>query len=220
MNAGNRKVYTTVSDIALCQKCPALLAYKIHMGFKSAFRVGIKGSGDPYGTIFHKNIAQVFFEAAANPRNHLHGEIIHAVSGGFRSLENVIRDKIFLPFIDANSRNLTSGQIISMASGVRVWVRAMSEFFRGIRSLTQEVFIRPELRLQGEYTFMNADSLVITGRYDALLFNPDRGEARLFEFKGYNKSDIVVPLSQSLVYSWLIERMTGITPSVEIIYLR
>lgn len=223
--------HTTVSDIALCQKCPVLLAYKIHMGIKTAWNVGIKGSGNAYGSLFHKHIAQVFFEAAANPRNVLHDKLVRAVTGGFRALDDFVRERIFMSFVNANSQHLTSGQITSLASGVSVWVRAMANFFREIPSLiitprkaVTDIFIRPEQKLQAEYVFPgfdvdNAKSLVVTGCYDALLFNPDRVEARLFEFKGYNNSDIVVPLTQSLVYSWLIEQTTGIMPSVEIIYL-
>ena len=225
-----RKVFTTVSDIALCQKCPALLAYKVHKGINSAYRVGIKGSGEAYGSIFHKNIAKVFFEAGSDTRNTLHREVMYAVTGGFRALDDFIRERIFLPFVESESKNLTSGQIISLASGVRVWIHAMSNFFREVSSLifapekiVPRIFMKPEQKLQAEYVFtdLNAEinSLVITGRYDALLFNPDRAEARLFEFKSYNKSDIIIPLSQSLVYSWLIEHTTGITPSIEIIYL-
>ena len=81
------------------------------------------------------------------------------------------------------------------------------------------VFHRPEQKLQAHYDFPGEGRLVVTGCYDALMFNPDRAEARLFEFKGYAKSDIAVPLSQSLIYAWLIWEYSGIVPSVEIIYL-
>ena len=130
-----KKVFTTVSDIALCQKCPALLAYKVHRGINSAYRVGIKGSGEAYGSIFHKNIAKVFFEAGANSGNILHREIIYAVTGGFRALDDFVREKIFLPFVETHSQDLTSGQITALASGVRVWVSAMSNFFMEVKSL-------------------------------------------------------------------------------------
>ena len=68
--------YISVSDLALCQRCPALLAYKIHRNEKSAWHVGINGSGYAYGTIFHENIAQVFFEGASNPNHELHSKIL------------------------------------------------------------------------------------------------------------------------------------------------
>ncbi|MBR2208248.1 MAG: hypothetical protein IJ859_05490, partial [Synergistaceae bacterium] len=75
-----------------------------------------------------------------------------------------------------------------------------------------------EGKLQGTCDFQDS-KLIISGRYDALIFNPERLEARLFEFKGFSKSDITVPLSQSLIYAWLIQKSSGIIPSIEIIYL-
>ena len=218
----------SVSDLAVCQKCPMLLAYKIHMGEKSAWRVGIQGNGNFYGSAFHRHISRVFFEAAAKPYHPLHDNIRHAVSGGEYELENLIREHIFFPFVERNSDRFSSGQIISMAKGVTVWVKAMSEFFSCIPSLTryydsesnmQLIFAKPEYKLSSEYRFDNAGTMYITGRYDALMFNPDRREMRLFEFKGYMKSDITIPLSQSLIYSWLIWKNTGMIPSIEIIYL-
>lgn len=208
--------YITVSDIALCQRCPALLAYKLHRKQKSAWTVGINGS-EYYGSIFHKNIAQEFFEAAYNDMNPLHDEIIDAVKGSPEKLENLIREKIFLPFAAMNSGKFTANQLLAVASGIKIWVKAMSEFFSGINS-HDKIFIKPEQDLQGIYT-LEYGYLSIRGRYDALLFNPDKGEVRLFEFKAYNKTDITVPLAQSLVYAWLIAKKTGITPSIEIIYL-
>lgn len=220
-----RTCYTIVSDLALCQRCPALFAYKLHCKEKDAWKVGIKGGGFPYGTIFHENIARVFFEAAAHSRNRLHAKIVQAVSGGISGLEAVVRKNIFIPFVSRYAGRFSSGQLMAMAKGVNVWVRAMAEFFRSIPSLVSNpegnmdtVFIEPEQKLQAGYD-LDGGRLVITGCYDALMFNPDKAEARLFEFKGYRKSDITVPLSQSLIYSWLIERRTGIVPSVEIIYL-
>ena len=112
-----------------------------------------------------------------------------------------------------------------MARAVKFWAENMTEFFSGIPSLMKNpreimrtVFIPPEQKLKSHYDF-SCGRLFITGCYDALLFNPDKAEARLFEFKGYRKSDIVVPLSQSVIYAWLIYKHTGIFPAIEIIYL-
>ena len=217
--------YITVSNAALCQRCPMLLAYKIHMGFDDVWKIGINGSGFAYGSMFHKNIAQVFFDAASNPSHRLHRKISEAIPLGLDSLEGIIRENIFMPFVSRQAKNYASGQILSMAKGITVWTRAMSEFFSLIPSLLRDteknmrtVFIPPEQKLQALYE-SGGVKLNVTGCYDALLFNPDRCEARLFEFKGYMRSDIVVPLSQSLIYSWLIWKHTGIIPSVEIIYL-
>ena len=217
--------FLSVSNAALCQRCPMLLAYKIHMGINDVWKIGINGSGYAYGSMFHKNIARVFFEAASDSSHHLHRKISDSIPHGRDSLEGVIRENIFMPFLSRESENYTSGQILSMAKGITVWTRAMSEFFSLIPSLQKNpekfmrtVFIPPEQKLQACYDF-DGVKLNVAGCYDALLFNPDKCEARLFEFKGYMKSDISVPLSQSLIYSWLIWKHTGVIPSVEIIYL-
>lgn len=221
--AGTR--FVSVSNIALCQRCPLLFAYKIHRGIDDVWKIGINGSGYYYGSMFHKNIARVFFEAASNPADKLHRRISDSIPKGRDSLEGLIRENIFMPFLAGKSQNYTSEQILSMAKGITVWTRAMSEFFALIPSLLRDpeanmstVFIPPEQKLNAVYE-ADGVKLNVTGCYDALMFNPDTCEARLFEFKGYMKSDISVPLSQSLIYSWLIWKHTGIIPSVEIIYL-
>ena len=94
--------WTTVSDLAVCQRCPVLFGYHYHMG-KTVWHIGIKGSGNPYGSVFHKNIAQVFFEAASDPRSPLHSEITSAVSGGEAPLEEFVRTRIFMPFMEKHS---------------------------------------------------------------------------------------------------------------------
>lgn len=220
-----KSCYITVSNAALCQRCPALLAYMIHKGEKDAWRVGIKGKGYYYGTLFHRNIAQVFFEAASDKSDILHREIARSIPGGQKEIESLIRGKILFPFLEAHSEECTSGQIIALSKGVNVFSRALSDFLALIPSLARNpeenmssVFIPPEQTLKACHECPEG-KLIVSGRYDALLFNPDRCEARLFEFKGYMKSDVTVPLSQSLIYSWLVWRYTGIFPSVEIIYL-
>ncbi|MBQ7262618.1 MAG: hypothetical protein IJR14_02745 [Synergistaceae bacterium] len=56
-----------VSDLALCQRCPRLLAYERHEGAKHARRIGIEGSGEAYGSLFHGRISKAFFKAAVGP---------------------------------------------------------------------------------------------------------------------------------------------------------
>ena len=130
-----RICYTTVSDLAVCQRCPALFGYKVHRHEKDAWLQGIKGRGDYYGSMFHKNIARVFFEAAADPFNPLHAALARAISGGRAELEEFVRENIFMPFVEKYSGRYTSGQIMAAAEGVRVWVKAMHEFFMEIPSL-------------------------------------------------------------------------------------
>ena len=222
----------SVSDAALCQRCPRLLAY-CGEGERGAWKVGIEGSGEKYGSLFHKHIAGAFFDAAADPRNSLRGEIL-AVLSGMRAggapirerLEELIRTRFFLPFLDRYAPKLDTGRVLSMARGTSIWAGCMADFLAGVPfdrldpdEAMDRVFLRPERTLQATYISSDGRVLALSGRYDALLFNPDSCEATLFEFKGYRCSDPSVALSQTLIYAWLIQNATGILPAVQVVYL-
>ena len=208
--------YTIVSDLAVCQRCPAFFAYIIYMKEKSAWRVGIRGGEELCGSVFHKEIAEKFFEAASDKHHSLNEAIMTAASKGVEALEGLVQENFFVPFIERKSKYFTSKQILSMARAAKIWINHMAVFLENSRL----IFMKPEGKLEGCYFSKEHDAILfIRGRYDALVFNSKSGEARLFEFKGFKKSDITVPLSQSLIYSWLIEKSSGIIPSIEIIYL-
>ncbi len=102
----------------------------------------------------------------------------------------------------------------------------MADFLAGIPfdrldpdEAMDRVFLRPERTLQATYVSSDGRVLELSGRYDALLFNPDSCEATLFEFKGYRCSDPSVALSQTLIYAWLIQNAAGILPAVQVVYL-
>ena len=75
----------SVSDAALCQRCPRLLAYRGE-GERGAWKVGIEGSGEKYGSLFHKHIAGAFFDAAADPQNSLRDEIRAVLKAIYRKI--------------------------------------------------------------------------------------------------------------------------------------
>jgi len=222
----------SVSDAALCQRCPRLLAYRGE-GERGAWKVGIEGSGEKYGSLFHKHIAGAFFDAAADPKNSLRGEIRAVLTGDIAGrtpirerLEELIRTRFFLPFLDRYAPKLDTGRVLSMARGTSIWSGCMADFLAGIPfdrldpdEAMDRVFLRPERTLQATYVSSDGRVLELSGRYDALLFNPDSCEATLFEFKGYRCSDPSVALSQTLIYAWLIQNAAGILPAVQVVYL-
>ncbi|MCR5346170.1 MAG: PD-(D/E)XK nuclease family protein [Fretibacterium sp.] len=233
MRKMEKKYAVTVSDLALCQRCPRLLAYHIHKGEESAWRIGIEGSGQAYGSFFHKHIAQAFFEAASAPGNPLRSKIVEALRGGHdgaeslsRNLEWVVRDYFFAPFLKKYTvRCGNAERIMAMAAGTNLWVRAMAAFLSAIPSLCNDpeknlsrIFFKPEQKLQATCQSQRG-TLQVGGCYDALLFNPDQAEATIFEFKSYRRSDLTGPLSQALIYAWLVREATGILPAIQVIYL-
>ena len=130
-----------------------------------AWKVGIEGSGEKYGSLFHKHIAGAFFDAAADPQNSLRGEIRAVLTGDIAGrtpirerLEELIRTRFFLPFLDRYAPKLDTGRVLSMARGTSIWSGCMADFLAGIPfdrldpdEAMDRVFLRPERTLQATY---------------------------------------------------------------------
>ncbi|MDR2528239.1 MAG: PD-(D/E)XK nuclease family protein [Synergistaceae bacterium] len=218
---------TTATALHICQRCPRLMAYQVK-GEKGAWQVGLAGAGVPYGKLFHEYIAGKFHFEAADGSNR--AALDETLQSGGAELETrigaLIRERYFVPFLAEKSRKLKCGQLTAMARAAAFWVKCLADFLLDIPSLLSEpektlsaVFHQPEKTLYAVHTFSDGVVLEVQGRYDGLLFNPDKTEAALFEFKGFKSSDVTVELSQTLVYAWLIFKKTGIVPSVRLIYL-
>ncbi len=219
----------SATDLALCQRCPRLLAYKSE-GKRNAWKVGIEGSGERYGSLFHTHIAEAFFkdmgDAAAPGREAMRLLLSSRNQGLNEGLSELIRTHYFNPFLAARGKELKADRLVAMAGGTALWVRDLAAVLEGIPSLRgnpeavlPRVFPGTGRTLEAFYAYEDGIALRVTGRYDALIFNPDSGGACLFEFKGYRPTDSTVGLSQSLVYAWLVERATGVLPSVRLVYL-
>ena len=231
MGSGGRKndLALSATDLALCQRCPRLLAYKA-AGRRSAWRVGIEGSGERYGSLFHRHIAEAFFSEMGDadaPGHEAMRRLLSSPDKGLsEGLAELIRTRYFNPFLAEHGGGLKADGVMAMANGTEVWVRDLASVLEAIPSLRREperamprVFSGVGRTLSAPYAYRDGMSLKVTGRCDALIFNPDSGGACLFEFKGYRPTDPTVALSQSLIYAWLVENATGVLPSVRLVYL-
>jgi S-DNA-T family DNA segregation ATPase FtsK/SpoIIIE len=219
----------TVSDLHLCQRCPRLLGY-LRQGERHAWRVGIAGSKQHYGKLFHQHIAGKFHADAAMEGTPLREKLAEALRVGRADLkarlDAIIRERYFVPFLSAHGTEYTSDQLMGAAKATAFWVECLAGFLSGIPSLRagpekemNRVFQPPEKTLRVPYPYSDGHTMRVSGRYDALLFNPEAKEAVLFEFKGFESSDVAVELSQVLLYAWLVSAATGIVPAVKVIYL-
>lgn len=231
MGSGERENVLTLSatDLALCQRCPRLLAYK-DAGRRNAWRVGIEGSGKRYGSLFHKHVAEAFFsdmgETAAPGREAMRLLLSGTSKGLSEGLSDLIRTRYFNPFLAEHGSRLNADCVMAMADGTAFWVRDLAGILEAIPSLRKDperglgrVFAGAGRTLRALYSTEDGTMLKVSGRCDALIFNPDSGTACLFEFKGYRPTDPTAALSQSLIYAWLVESATGVLPSVRLIYL-
>ena len=214
--------------MAIFQKCPRLAFYSIFLKENTSF-IGVKGSGY-YGSIFHKKISERFFSAASDYGKNLYFKIADSIKNGHDAFFNFVKTDIFYELLRYEGKNYTSQQISALSRATNLWIDEMWKFFSEIPTLLKIpaeymplVFKKPEGLLQGEIKNLNVygtqSTLKIIGRFDAILCNPDTKQTRLFEFKGYNKTDVTVPLCQTLIYAWLIYKLTGIIPEIEIIHL-
>ena len=219
----------TATGLHLCQRCPRLLAYQ-KKGEQDAWRVGIAGGKGFYGKIFHRHITGRFHADAASPKNPYRSELAMALQAGEAELKArlgmLIRTRYFTPFLLDKSQNLTADTVVALARATGFWVECLANFLSKVPSLLASpetrmgmVFHQPEKTLRLPYRYADGQKLWVSGRYDCLLFNPDAARAVVFEFKGFNNSDSTVELSQTLIYAWLIAKITGIVPAIKLIYL-
>ncbi|NLL36998.1 MAG: DNA translocase FtsK, partial [Fretibacterium sp.] len=219
-----------VSNMALCGRCPRLFAYA-DSGRNNAWRVGIDGGGNYYGSDFHNRIAAPFFKGARKKNTTIYRELIEAFregSDGFEArLARLVERRCFNPFLENKNAagGLSPEPALAAARAADRWARCMARFllrvpslFKEPESLLPQVFAA-SARLKGEHIFEDGQPLRMTGDYDALLFNPDEGGAMLFEFKGYKGSDPLSGLAQALLYCYLVERTTGLLPGLCLIFL-
>ncbi|MDR1379413.1 MAG: PD-(D/E)XK nuclease family protein [Synergistaceae bacterium] len=221
----------TATELHLCQRCPRLLAY-LKNGRQNAWAVGIRGSNISYGKLFHKAITGAFHASAASPDSPQRAalaEVFQDASSDLNlkeRLEKMVRTYYFNPFLANNSAKLLDKQIMALAKATDLWVGYLANFLSCIPSLFAspekcmgKVFHQPEKTLYATYLYPDGQTLLVSGRYDGLLFNPDATETVLFEFKCFESSDVTVELSQTLVYAWLVFVATSIVPSIKLIYL-
>jgi S-DNA-T family DNA segregation ATPase FtsK/SpoIIIE len=141
-------------------------------------------------------------------------------------LDALVRTRYFTPFLMEKSQKLTADNAVALAKATEFWVECLADFLSKIPSLLASpetrlgiVFHQPEKTLRLPYAYPDGRTLRVSGRYDCLLFDPDAARAVVFEFKGFKAADPIVELSQTLIYTWLIEKATGIVPAVKLIYL-
>ncbi|MDR1731931.1 MAG: PD-(D/E)XK nuclease family protein [Synergistaceae bacterium] len=219
-----------VTALSLCQRCPRLLAFQ-EQGEKNAWQAGSAGKKKvSYGSLFHSQIVGRFHSDAADGESPCRQALIKVFAGGQKNLNkrlnDLVREHYFSSFLMTHSKKLTSLQVQAIARATTFWVECLADFLLDIPSLFSSpeerlnaVFHSPEKTLKGVWAFPDGQVLKVTGRYDALLFNPDAGEAVLFEFKGFKMPDVTVGLSQTLLYAWLVSSAAGIVPAVKLIGL-
>jgi DNA segregation ATPase FtsK/SpoIIIE, S-DNA-T family len=223
----------SVSEIHLCHRCSRLLAYQLS-GSKKAWKVGLSGTGEMPGAFFHDRIAAPFYKTVASGGNtKIFRELVGilnktASKNRQRHLLAFLEKYFFIPIITKHAKYFQSVRIISLGHGFAVWNRFLSDFFNqfdptkekeGWKSLLKKLVHDPETLIGVKCKLDKKTMLRVTGRYDALMLNPDKGEAVLVEFKGRKAGTLDEDFLQVALYAWIFKQKTGISPVARVIYL-
>ncbi|MBP9008001.1 MAG: PD-(D/E)XK nuclease family protein [Methanospirillum sp.] len=216
-----------VSELHLCQHCPRLFGYACR-GEKDAWRVGQKGSGNLPGKRFHTFADQVF-RHITQEKTSQHAFITALQSPDPDSAESIrefIKNEFFIPYLTKHAPRLSHEQIEAFAVACDRWIRYLRVFISpdgtGIedpKKLISTIFHSSEYTMSSDFLCDDGEVVKISGRPDALLFDPGTHEPVVVEYKGRKESDPTQDLAQTSLYAWLVSRSIGITPRVDMLYL-
>jgi DNA segregation ATPase FtsK/SpoIIIE, S-DNA-T family len=223
----------SVSEIHLCHRCPRLLAYRLN-GSKNAWKVGLSGTWEMPGKFFHERIAAPFYKAVASGGNtRIFQKLVETLNittnnDRQKHLLAFLEKYFFIPPVTKYGKYFQSVRIISLGKGLEAWNRFLTNFFNkfdpvkekeGWKSLLKKLIHDPETLIEVKYKLDEQTLLRISGRYDALMLNSDKGEAILIEFKGRKEGVPDEDFLQVALYAWIFKQKTGISPVACVIYL-
>lgn len=224
--------HISVSDLHICQRCPRLMAYSyLPIGKNSAWRVGLSGSGNIPGSVFHEIAKKFHKDASGHGDNTKRLALIGALSSTSGELEarvlEFFRIHYFIPFMDEeNSKDLTETQTAAIAMGMERWGKYLAGFLvpfiktgEPVENIVNSVFHKAEVLLKTTHRYPDKEKLEIRGRPDAILFDHINKDVIILDFKCRTASDISEDFAQTLLYAWLLKSEWGIAPRTEVLYL-
>ena len=221
----------SVSQIHLLLRCPRLFAYQLK-GRRNPWKVGLKGSGDMPGKLFHDHVALPFHRSMASAsyspaRQALDGLLAGPVEHIEPGILAVLREYFFIPLLMRQGVRLEGARAMQLARGVELWGKHLAKFLGSIarrsegdaQSLPAKIFHNPEKTLQAVFHLESGTDLQVTGKYDALLFDPVGREAVVVEFKGRKAGCVEEDFLQVVLYCLLIREASGVIPRGVVFYL-
>ncbi|HOL42149.1 MAG TPA: PD-(D/E)XK nuclease family protein, partial [Methanospirillum sp.] len=218
----------TVSDLHLCQHCPRLFAYAKLKRRKIPPFIGHLGTGKLPGRLFHTFAHTVQNDICA--RGIIQADIFLKFNQEKEAFSSVfhrfVKEQYLIPFLEEYANTLPYERIEAFASACEQWIGYLNDFITPNLSeipdwltLLQKIVHSSEYLMKSPYSFPDAEMMQISGRPDAILFDPKTKEAVVVEYKARKESDPLQDLAQTSLYSWLVHTSIGILPRVDILYL-
>lgn len=217
----------TVTDLHLCQHCPRLFAYSWVKKKNAAF-IGHRGTGNLPGTLFHTFAHMVLQDISSKGAGRQ--ALVHALSQNPHAISfhihETIKEEYLIPFLAEHGSTLTIEKIEAFATACERWIKYLEKFinphissFQDLDILFESIFHNTEYLMTSSYVFDDGESMSISGKPDALIFDPKTKEPVVLEYKGRKESDAMQDLAQTSLYAWLVRQSIGIIPRVDILYL-
>ncbi|WP_446009524.1 DNA translocase FtsK [Candidatus Electrothrix sp.] len=218
------------TEVHLCHRCPRLLAYQLQ-GRGHAWKVGLQGSGNFPGKLFHNLIAKPFHDSICQGPNNAMHQAVHTLlqqqdqdikDGLFAIMNQYILDSV----LAEKAATLKADQIIALVEGMSFWNSHLAAFLSKCRDHSKspalsDLFCRPEQKLSARIPVTDAGKSMIqlTGQFDSLLIDQQHKEAVIIEFKGLKPVHTDEDLIQVALYASLLKATTGIMASGMVLYL-
>lgn len=216
-----------VSELHLCQHCPRLFAYSRIKKKKTAF-IGHKGTGNLPGTLFHSftHIIQNDFSLNGPGKERMIALMKKDPVRFSTYFHELIKEEYLIPFLSEHGMNLNFDKIEAFSSACERWIKYLSDFISPHISrndepglLLDKIFHSSEYIMISKHSLLDGEVIQVSGKPDALLFDPKTNEPVVLEYKGRKESDPMQDLAQTSLYAWLVSKSIGLTPRVDILYL-
>ncbi|MFO8083524.1 MAG: PD-(D/E)XK nuclease family protein [Desulfobacterales bacterium] len=210
----------SVSEIHLFHRCSRLLAYH-RSGRKNAWKVGLAGTDQMPGTFFHDRIAAPFYKTiASGTNNKVVRKLVYTLD---RSTDEnraeyllaFLESCFFIPVVTKYGKRFQARKIITLGRGLELWNSCLTRFLnqfdpvteqKGWKTLLNKCFHDPEVVISVRCKLDEKTMIRVSGRYDALMLNPDKGEAIIVEFKGRKAGAPDEDFLQVALYGWLLNK--------------
>ncbi len=205
----------SVSEALLACRCPRLLAYRLS-GREDAWLQGQNEAEPIPGALFHRELAAPFHQAMSSGNNSLQKEMEAILRNEstdlLPSLLAFLEKRFFLPLLRNRGKSLRGRQAKALGKGVEKWAEFLAELLSRAGGYdVNRMFHDPESELRAETDPGDGEPVLLTGRYDALVFDPAAGEGVLLEFKSGGDRRFQEAFRQVALYGMLIRRMTGVS---------
>ncbi len=184
------------------------------------------------GSFFHEQIARPIFESIARGRDADMPLIFENRTADAAKLTERLWGHFSQRYVTAALTGpdrppfLSDRQLLSFSHGIGLLAEFLVDLilkqrphYNTSRDLVRGVFLPPEQALRDDFSELEDLKILMSGRYDALVFDRDAEKFIVLEFKCRDANELIGDLQQVSLYAWLIRKASGVPARGAIIYV-